>query len=128
MIASWVTQVSHTPPLILVAVHPNRYSHKLIDGSKCFALHVVDKRQTNILSRMKGPEPAAKFSGIQWEPGQTGSPILKHSMAWLECKVVDQYTPGNHTLFVGHVIDAHAGAIETPMCTLDYKGTYIGDA
>jgi flavin reductase (DIM6/NTAB) family NADH-FMN oxidoreductase RutF len=30
MIASWVSQISYDPPLIMVAVHPNRFSHGLI--------------------------------------------------------------------------------------------------
>ena len=30
MIASWVSQISYDPRLIMAAVHPNRYSHQLI--------------------------------------------------------------------------------------------------
>ena len=30
MIASWVSQISYDPPLVMVAVHPNRYSRQLI--------------------------------------------------------------------------------------------------
>ncbi len=45
IIASWVTQVSYAPPLIMVAVHPNRYSHNLIEKTNTFALHVLDKSQ-----------------------------------------------------------------------------------
>ncbi len=45
MIASWVSQISYDPLLIMAAVHPNRYSHQLIEKSGCFALflgEVVD--------------------------------------------------------------------------------------
>ena len=128
MIASWVTQVSHEPPLILIAVHPNRYSHQLIEKSKCFALHIVARSQSELLTSMKGPKAADKFLGLNWKPGKTGCPILSDSMAWLECEVVDQYRPGNHTLFVGRVVEAQAHSTATPLCTLDYKGVYIGDA
>ena len=41
MIASWVSQVSYEPPLIIAAVHPKRYSHHLIEQSGCFALHTM---------------------------------------------------------------------------------------
>jgi len=30
MIASWVSQVSYDPLLLMVAIHPNRYTHDLI--------------------------------------------------------------------------------------------------
>ena len=128
MIASWVTQVSYEPPLILVAVYPNRYSHQLIEKSKCFALHIVARTHSELLTSMKGPTAADKFQRLDWKPGKTGCPILGDSLAWLECKVVDQYQPGNHTLFVGQVVDAQARSTASPLCTLDYKGVYIGDA
>ena len=46
MIASWVSQVSYDPPLIMVAVHSNRYSHHLLEKGHAFALHVLDKSQS----------------------------------------------------------------------------------
>ena len=36
MIASWVSQVSYDPLLIMAAVHPNRYSNFLIEKSGFF--------------------------------------------------------------------------------------------
>jgi len=46
MIASWVSQVSYEPPLIMVAVHPKRYSHQLIEKGGSFVLHVVSSSRT----------------------------------------------------------------------------------
>ena len=92
MIASWVSQVSYEPLLIMAAVHPNRYSHRLIEQSGCFALHVIDRQQTEFLARFKGPDPKSKFSSVQWERGKTGCPILNDCMAYLECKVKAAYS------------------------------------
>lgn len=127
MIASWVTQVSYEPPLIMAAVHPNRYSHKLIEESGHFALHVVDCTQNEMLDRMMGPDPAVKFAGIEWHTGQTGCPILKDCMAWFECRVKEQHQPGNHTMFVGEVVNAGFISSGRPLCTSDCKGVYIGN-
>jgi len=128
MIASWVTQVSYEPPLIMVAVHPNRYSHELIESSKSFALHVLSHTQQEMIDRMMGSDPAAKFSGIDWEPGRTGCPVLKDCLAWFECNVLRQLQPGNHALFIGQVV--HAGVVSSgrPLCTFDCEGMYIGKA
>jgi flavin reductase (DIM6/NTAB) family NADH-FMN oxidoreductase RutF len=128
MIASWATQVSHEPPLIAVAVHPNRYSHALIEKSKSFALHVVPHTRQEIMDRMMGPDPAAKFSGIHWEPGQTGCPVLKDCLAWFECSVTRQLKPGNHTLFFGQVVNAGFVSPGRPLCTFDCSGVYVGKA
>ncbi len=126
MIASWVTQVSYEPPLIMVAVHPNRYSHGLIDKSNAFVLHVLDKSQKEMLKRFKGPDPEKKFSGISWETYKTGAPILKDCIAWFELQVKERHDPGNHTLFIGEVINSRVNPAGTPLCTLEYDGMYVG--
>ena len=126
MIASWVSQISYAPLLTMVAVHPNRYSHQLIEKSGCFALHVIDRQQTEFLSRFKGPDPTAKLASVKWQGGQTGCPILRDCLAYLECNVRDSYSPGNHTLFIGEVVDAGLLADGTPFSSRDYPGIYLG--
>jgi flavin reductase (DIM6/NTAB) family NADH-FMN oxidoreductase RutF len=84
MIASWVSQVSYDPPLIMAVVHPNRYSHDMIVNSRVFGLHIIDQSQKVLLARFKGPDPGKKFSGMDWQPGKTGVPILKDCLAWFE--------------------------------------------
>jgi flavin reductase (DIM6/NTAB) family NADH-FMN oxidoreductase RutF len=110
----------------MVAVHPNRYSHRLIEKSGCFALHVVDRQQAEFLTRFKGPDPRDKFSFVQWERGQTGCPILHECLAYLECQVKASYTPGNHTLFLGEVVGAGSSTEGTPFSSMDYDGIYLG--
>ncbi|MGD8285445.1 MAG: flavin reductase family protein [Desulfobacterales bacterium] len=126
MIASWVSQVSYDPPLIMAAIHPHRYSHHLIEQSGCFALHIVQKQQSDFLIRFKDPDPKSKFSSIQWSPGKTGCPILKDCMAYLECEVKDSYAPGNHTLFIGKIVNARLKTEGTPFSSMDYNGVYLG--
>lgn len=126
MIASWVSQVSFDPPLILVAVHPNRYSHTLITQSRIFALHSLSREQKDLLARFKGPDPAAKFSSIAWHDGATGCPILDDCIGCLECRVTQTLSPGNHTLFIGEVVNAEFNGEKTPLSTLDYEGCYLG--
>lgn len=126
MIASWATQVSYEPPLIMVAIHPNRFSHGLVEKSHAFALHILHRSQKDMLGIFKGPDPEKKFSTIPWKSGETGVPILKDCIAWLELTVRERYSPGNHTLFVGEVIAGNTVSKGTSLCTLDYDGMYVG--
>ncbi|NOQ21020.1 MAG: flavin reductase [Desulfobacterales bacterium] len=128
MIASWVCQISYEPLLIMVAVHPNRFSHQLIEQGGGFALHVLASTQTNLLSRFKGSDLKAKFSSLNWTTGKTGCPILKECLAYLECELKTHYRPGNHTLFIGEVIAAGVFADEKPFTTMEYNGVYLGIA
>ena len=126
MIASWVSQVSYEPPLVMVAVHPNRYSHDLLQKGGHFALNIIAREQKDLLSRFKGPDPESKFRSIAWRHGVTGCPILADCIGSLECRIRQTLAPGNHTLFIGEVVGAVFNRQETPLCTLDYEGCYIG--
>jgi len=126
MIASWVSQVSYDPPLVMVAVHKNRYSRQLIDQSGNFVLHLLSRNQKDLLSRFKGPDPMRKFTSVQWTKGKTGCPILEECLGYLECGVKARYAPGNHELFVAEIVDAKMFSQENPLSTLDYEGVYIG--
>ncbi len=126
MIASWVSQVSYDPLLILVAVHQNRYSHHLIEQSGCFALHVLTRDQTDFLRRFKGSGSKEKFIGIQWRRGITGCPVLSDCLAYFECMVKTKYTPGNHTLVIGEVIASQVITPGDPLSILDFDGVYLG--
>lgn len=126
MIASWVTQISYYPPLVMVAVHPNRFTHHLIEKSGVFALHVIGERQSEMLTRFKAPEPSEKFIGINWSEGDNGCPILKDCIAWIECEAREELNPGNHTLFIGEVFKGKVYGEDKPLCTLDLGGRYLG--
>ena len=62
----------------------------------------------------------AKFSGIEWTRGKTGSPIIKDCIAWFDCEVVSSIEPGNHTVFIGEVVDAKMVSENSAMSTADY--------
>jgi flavin reductase (DIM6/NTAB) family NADH-FMN oxidoreductase RutF len=126
MIASWVSQISYEPPLVMAAVHPARYSHRLLKKSGVFTINILSQRQSHMVTRFKGPDPMAKFDSIKWVKGKTGCPILEETIGYLECRVKDLYEPGNHTLFIGEVVDADRFSDQAPMTSLDYSGTYLG--
>jgi flavin reductase (DIM6/NTAB) family NADH-FMN oxidoreductase RutF len=126
MIASWVSQVSYDPPLIMAAVHTRRYTHRLIEKGRYFALHVLDDSCTDYLARFKGSDPDAKFDSLDWRPGKNGCPILRDCLAYFECKVETQIQPGNHTLFIGEVVDAAGFGRDVALSTLDVDGVYLG--
>ena len=126
MIASWVSQVSYDPPLIMVAVHPNRFSHDLLEKSGLFALHILARHQTDLIAQFKGPDAASKFASIAWYEGVTGCPILADCIGSLECRIRQTLAPGNHTLFIGEAVNAVFNGETTPLCTVDYEGCYLG--
>jgi flavin reductase (DIM6/NTAB) family NADH-FMN oxidoreductase RutF len=128
MIASWVSQVSYEPLLIMVAIHPDRYSHWLIEKSGSFALHLLRRDQKDFIRRFKGQDREARFESLKWLPGKRGCPILTDCIGYLECEVRERYEPGNHTLFIGKVVEAGIYGEGHPLSSFDYEGFYSGKA
>jgi 3-hydroxy-9,10-secoandrosta-1,3,5(10)-triene-9,17-dione monooxygenase reductase component len=50
-----------------------------------------------------------KFSGIDWSPGITGAPVLRKSLAWVECQLEAAYDVGDHELVIGRVLSISTG-------------------
>ena len=54
----------------------------------------------------------------------TGAPIVDGSLAYLDCRVVGRYPGGDHTIFVGEVVDAGRLDVGDPL--VFYEGRYLG--
>lgn len=108
MTASWVSQVSLKPLLIMVSIAPSRYSHGLIKESGIFAINVLDSAQADLGKRFgfKSGRQVDKFAGLEWTNAATGAPILPQAYAYLDLKLVETFAAGDHTLFVGEVVAA----------------------
>ncbi len=73
MIVSWVSQISYEPPLVMVAIHTRRYSHRLVEKDGSFALHILDRNQADLVSCFKGP--AGLLKGFPFLTQKTFSAI-----------------------------------------------------
>ena len=108
MTASWVSQVSLKPLMVMVSIAPSRYSHDLIKKSGSFAINVLDRDQADLGKRFgfKSGRQVDKFAGLEWTAAATGAPILPQAYAYLDLKLKDTFPAGDHTLFVGEVVAA----------------------
>jgi len=108
MTASWVSQVSLKPLLLMVSIAPPRYSHDLIRESGVFAINVLTREQVYLGKRFgyQSGRRVDKFAGLDYAQAATGSPILPQAQAYFDLKLVDTFPAGDHTLFVGEVVDA----------------------
>jgi flavin reductase (DIM6/NTAB) family NADH-FMN oxidoreductase RutF len=105
---NWVTQASFAPPLVVVGVKADSHAHALIKKSKAFALNVLGKGQQKAAFALFKPAELAggKISGESFRAGATGSPLLDSTPAFVDCKLVHAYESGDHSVFVGEVVDA----------------------
>ncbi|MDQ0932816.1 flavin reductase (DIM6/NTAB) family NADH-FMN oxidoreductase RutF [Streptomyces turgidiscabies] len=125
MTANAFSSVSLAPPTVLVSIAHSAVMYDamtqgghfgvnvLAAGQESLARHFADKKRT--LGR-------AQFDDVQWEPGaRTGAPLLAGALAWLECDVTDAHLSGDHTIFVGTVLDCRRGGDDAALTFFDGK-------
>ena len=111
MTLSWATQVSFEPKWIGIGVERDAFTHELIAASGVFSLCMIDREDRAIVRKFTKPVDvdlaARTLNGFAYLDGPaTGAPVLAQSVAYVECEVRQPVTIGNHTLFLGEVVDA----------------------
>lgn len=105
---NWVTQAAFEPPLIAVAVKADSAVHAVIKESGAFALNVLSKDQQQCAFAFFKPvqRDGDSIGGHGCRNGETGAPLLEDAAAFIECLLVDTIEKGDHSLFLGKVVNA----------------------
>ena len=110
MTLNWATQLSSKPKLVGIAVEKPAFTHELIAAGRVFSLNVVDREDRAIVRKFTKPvevdSEARTLNGFPFHDGRTGAPILDQAVAFLDCEVRQDVDLGDHTLFVGEIVDA----------------------
>ena len=110
MTLNWATQLSFNPKLLGVLVENEAVTRELIAEGGAFSLCILDREDRAIVRKFTKPvevdAAASTLNGIPYHDGVTGVPVLDQAVAYLECRVRDTLEMGDHTLFVGDVVDA----------------------
>ncbi|WP_425337747.1 flavin reductase family protein [Streptomyces novaecaesareae] len=108
MTANAFSSVSLEPPLVLCCVARSATMHQAITATRSFAVSVLAAEQEPLaryFASRSRPRGADQFDSVDWQPGPfTGAPLLTGSLAWLECKLAEQYDGGDHSIFLGEVL------------------------
>jgi len=110
---AWAMPTSVNPPLIAISIAPKRHSHTLIEETKEFVVNVPTMKilkETLFCGRRSGRNyDKFKETGLTPLPAnKVKPPIIKECAAHLECKLHSQFTTGDHTIFIGKIIEAYA--------------------
>ncbi len=124
MLASWFQQAGFEPPLISVAIKKGRPVEEVIQSAEQFVLNILHTGQKDMLGHFgKGFGPGEDpFQGMETETHQTGIPILKHCLCFLECKLRHVYDSGDHHLFIGEILYAGSAEDGQPMVHVRRSG------
>lgn len=134
MVASSFTAVSTDPLTILFCADHRTRTYPLVKESGIFAVNVLASAQEDtfrVFAGQKGDPDASRFGGESPAVAVTGAPILPHSLAWLDCRVVAAHPGGRtHTIFVGEVLAVGLSDVddEPPLVYFKRKVRHLVDA
>lgn len=103
-VASFASLSLH-PPLVLICVEKSVKSHDAIIASEKFGVSILAEDQAEISGRFAS-RVDDKFAGISVRTGTLGLPLIEGAVCLLECRLHDALAGGDHTIFVGEVVEA----------------------
>jgi flavin reductase (DIM6/NTAB) family NADH-FMN oxidoreductase RutF len=127
---NWLSQASFEPPLIMVGVKTDSDTHRIVEKTGSFAVNVLAADQLDVgkaffrTTKVEGDE----LNGYKFEPGPgTGAPLLVDLPYWFEARVTDRVERGDHSVFVGEVVNAGVrDESATPLLLRDTGMSYGG--
>ncbi len=114
------TSVSLDPVLVLVCLDNKLSGLQSFMESKHFGVSMLSDAQED-LSRIHAKKDSERHPSIYFQ-GPLGMPLLRNSMAVMDCEVVAKHVAGDHTIFVGQV--EHADVLEGAKPLLYFRGKY----
>ena len=126
--ASWVTQGSFEPPLVVMGVRADSTSHGIIERTGRFSLNMLRADQKDLAAVFFKPQKAigGRFEAAPFQLGDLGLPLLEDVVGGIECELVGQIKHGDHTVFVGEVKTARLIAAGDALTLSSTGWTYGG--
>jgi flavin reductase (DIM6/NTAB) family NADH-FMN oxidoreductase RutF len=109
-VASFASLSLH-PPLVLVCIEKSVKTHDAIAAAGSFGVSILANSQADISGRFAS-KSEDKFSGVKVRTGELGIPLIEGAICTLECRVHGQLPGGDHTIFIGEVVDARTSEAE----------------
>jgi flavin reductase (DIM6/NTAB) family NADH-FMN oxidoreductase RutF len=103
-VASFASLSLH-PPLVLVCIEKSVKTHDAIADAGAFGVSILGLTQQDISGRFASKRDD-KFEGVNVRRGELGIPLIDGATCALECRVHAQLPGGDHTIFIGEVVDA----------------------
>ena len=124
MTLNLATQVATSPKLLGIAVLKEAVTHAILDEGRVFSLNILDREDRAMVRKFVKPvevdEEAHTLNDFPFHDGVTGAPVLDHAVAHLECEVRNAVDCGDHTFFIGEVVEAaFHKAEDTPVLRME---------
>ncbi|MFD3932358.1 flavin reductase family protein [Streptomyces sp. NPDC058614] len=98
------TSVSLDPSLVLFCLHKDSRLRQVVEETGAYAVNFLTGRQEQVAWAFAGRQTAT-LQSVDHHLSATGVPVLSEAMAFLSCRLVNAFEGGDHTIFVGEVVE-----------------------
>ena len=110
MTANAFSSVSLDPPLLLVCIDHDTNSYELIEEHDVtgFCVNMLTAEQQHLgeyFANMRELDESP-FETEATTSAETGAPVFSESLAYADCTVWDSTVAGDHTIYIGEILDA----------------------
>lgn len=108
MVGSWVSQCSFEPPLLMLGIKKGSYSHQMMEHNPYLSVNFPRKDQKKMVESFFRPYEVKdqKFGEIPFRVGKNGIPILEDVPAYLECRIRQIVTGGDHDVVIVEILES----------------------
>ena len=127
--ATWLTQVSFTPPLLALGIKKDSHSFEMIKSGRVFSVNLLGKDQKSVAEHFVKPATVVgeKLKAVRHRIGKTGAPVLEEAIAYVECEVREiANAHGDHAIVIGEVVEAGVHRDEPALTLMDTGWHYGG--
>ncbi len=121
------TSLSLNPPLVMIAISKDSTFHDVLIKSGKFAVNLLSKDAKELSERFAGKYGNDKFNNVRYKIGKFGLPILEDSIAVIECSIWRTYDGGDHTIFIGEVLNIEINKQDLPLIYYNRKYTTLAN-
>ncbi len=131
-IANSIIQVCAEIPRVAVSINKNNLTHEYIIKSGVMAVTVLEEETPMPFIGQfgfKSGRDGDKFSGVKYEKGNRGCPIVSdHALSYFEGKVIGSADAGTHSVFIVEITGAKVLKTGKPLTYAHYQDVKNGKA
>ena len=104
---NWVSQASFGPPLVMMGVRKDSGLHETVKKSNSFVVNILSADQKQLAEDFFRPSAVEGnlINGHAFSSGVTGGAVLDEVYSYFECNVTGSIEQGDHSVFVGEVVE-----------------------
>ena len=118
--------LSMNPPLVLICIDRKIVIHESLKNSDTFGINICNSEQGKLAWDFANSKVDKNelIKSLPHTLTDLGTPLLKDSLASMECKITERHDGGDHTIFIGQVENGNFDENSKPLL---YYGSGLGE-